>query len=423
VRRDNNCALSGCGASVQLSVDGQTCRTHTPPPSWVPVTLAIKVFFDVMRVLFVSHSFPPEDAPLDNMGGMQRVAMELYEQLEANPDVTMERIVLRSSWRTIMFRVIPFFLGLAFRLPSIVRRKKIDVVLFSSVTSTLTLLVCGKKLKRQGTVLASIAHGLDVTERNPFYQRSIRRTIRLFDALLPVSAATGRTCEERDIPADRIHVLPNGFALDRFEASSDQGPDELPSLPENAFLLVSVGRQVARKGFAWFIEHVMPSLPDNVYFWMAGKGPEAERIQATIDAMKLEGRVSRLGLVSEAQLHELYRRGDLFIMPNVNIPGDMEGFGIVMLEAGSCGMPTIAADTEGIRDVIKPGTSGYFCPAEDADAFIAQIHDLVADTDALRVLSERTREYVHGTFGWPEVSARYVATLKSIHSRGSLPTI
>ena len=122
-----------------------------------------------MRVLFVSHSFPPEDAPLDNMGGMQRVAMELYEQLEANPDVTMERIVLRSSWRTIMFRVIPFFLGLAFRLPSIVRRKKIDVVLFSSVTSTLTLLVCGKKLKRQGTVLASIAHGLDVTERNPFY--------------------------------------------------------------------------------------------------------------------------------------------------------------------------------------------------------------------------------------------------------------
>ena len=108
-------------------------------------------------------------------------------------------------------------------------------------------------------------------------------------------------------------------------------------------------------------------------------------------------------------------------MPNVNIPGDMEGFGIVMLEAGSCGMPTIAADTEGIRDVIKPGTSGYFCPAEDADAFIAQIHDLVADADALRVrLSERVSMY--GRL-WPEVSARYVATLKSIHSRGSLPTV
>ena len=140
------------------------------------------------------------------------------------------------------------------------------------LTSTLTLLVCGKKLKRQGTVLASIAHGLDVTERNPFYQRSIRRTIRLLDALLPVSAATGRTCEERDIPADRIHVLPNGFALDRFEASSNQGPDELPSLPENAFLLVSVGRQVARKGFAWSSSTSCPAFPITCIFGWQGRG-------------------------------------------------------------------------------------------------------------------------------------------------------
>jgi phosphatidylinositol alpha-1,6-mannosyltransferase len=378
-----------------------------------------------MRVLFVSHSFAPEHAPLDNVGGMQRVAMELYEQLDAHPDITMEQLVLRSSWRMIMVRVIPFLLGMAFRLPGLVKRKKIDVVLFSSVTTALPLLLAGKKLKKRGVVLASIAHGLDVTEPNTLYQRSIRRVLKQLDALLPVSEATGRTCEERGVPKERVHVLPNGFALDRFEtqsSSDDSGDDPLPPLPENAFLLVSVGRQVERKGFSWFIEHVMPRLPETIHFWMAGKGPEAERIEATIATHNLKDRVKRLGLVSETQLHELYRRGDLFIMPNVNIPGDMEGFGIVMLEAGSCGTPTIAADTEGIRDVINPGTSGYFCPSEDAEAFMTRIAELAKDDTALAQLSESTKEYVYATFGWPQVSARYVATLKSLHAQGSQPS-
>ena len=80
-------------------------------------------------------------------------------------------------------------------------------------------------------------------------------------------------------------------------------------------------------------------------------------------------RVRCLGKISEDELVELYRRGQLFVMPNIVVPGDMEGFGIVMLEAGACGLPTLAADLEGIRDVIDEGINGWFAPTEDADAF------------------------------------------------------
>ena len=62
---------------IQPSVDGQTCRTHTPPPSWVPATLATRCS-STLCAFYSCHIHFLEDAPLDNMGGMQRVAMELY---------------------------------------------------------------------------------------------------------------------------------------------------------------------------------------------------------------------------------------------------------------------------------------------------------------------------------------------------------
>jgi len=99
-------------------------------------------------------------------------------------------------------------------------------------------------------------------------------------------------------------------------------------------------------------------------------------------------------------------------MPNVVVPGDMEGFGIVMLEAGACGLPTLAADLEGIGDVIEDGVNGWFAPSEDADAFVQRIESLLADPEALRATSARTAEYVSSTFRWDRTAERYLEVLR-----------
>ena len=177
--------------------------------------------------------------------------------------------------------------------------------------------------------------------------------------------------------------------------------------------MVTVGRQVRRKGFAWFIENVMPKLPDRVVLWLAGDGPERENIEAAIERADVQQRVRCLGKVSEEELVELYRRGKLFVMPNIVVPGDMEGFGIVMLEAGACGLPTLAADLEGIRDVIDEGVNGWFAPTEDAKAFAARIQSLLDDPDGLREASERTAEYVTTTFRWDSTAERYLDALRA----------
>ena len=374
-----------------------------------------------MRLLFVSHSFPPSDAPLSNMGGMQRVATELHSALRGRDDLAMRTVALRSSWKWVHVKAVPFLASLAVRLGREASACRADTILFTSMTTALPLLIAGPALKKKGIRLAAIVHGLDVTDPNPVYQKAVRRICGMLDAAMPVSRATGEELVARGLPPGRVRVVPNAVDLDRFEgvAASRAAAAGLsiagsPPLPDGAFLLVTVGRQVRRKGFAWFIENVMPKLPERVHFWLAGDGPERENIQAAIARAGLQRRVRCLGKISEMDLVELYRRGQLFVMPNIVVPGDMEGFGIVMLEAGACGLPTLAADLEGIRDVIDEGVNGWFASTEDANAFAARIESLLDDPDGLRRASERTAAYVTSTFPWDSTADRYLDVLRSL---------
>lgn len=372
-----------------------------------------------MRVLFVSHSFPPADAPMSNIGGMQRVATELHAALQGRDDIAMRTLALCSSWKWVHIKAVPFLASLAVRLGREAASFRADTILFTSMTTALPLLIAGPRLKKQGIRLGAVVHGLDVTDPNPAYQAAVRRLCGLVDVAMPVSRATGEELVARGLPRNKIEVVPNAVDLHRFEgvAESRDGAGipiaGAPALAEDAFLIVTIGRQVRRKGFAWFIENVMPKLPARVVFWLAGDGPERDNIEAAIQQSGLQHRVRCLGRISEEELIELYRRGQLFIMPNIVVPGDMEGFGIVMLEAGACGLPTLAADLEGIRDVVEEGVNGWFAPSGDTDAFVGRITTLLDNPEALRSASQRTAEYVARTFRWDRTAQRYLDALRS----------
>ncbi len=377
-----------------------------------------------MRLLFVSHSFPPVDAPMTNVGGMQRVATELHAALEARDDVAMRTLALRSSWKWVQWKAVRFLSSLVVRLGREARAHDADTILFTSMTTALPLLLAAPRLKAQGIRLAAIAHGLDVTDPNPAYQFAVRSLCGILDVVMPVSRATGKELVARGLPREQVRVVPNAVDVDRFaEVGSGPTPrptrpiEGAPPLPSDAFLLVAVGRQVRRKGFAWFIANVMPKLPDRVVFWLAGDGPERQAIEDAIKRKALERRVCCLGQISENELVALYRMGHLFVMPNIYVPGDMEGFGIVMLEAGVCGLPTLAADLEGIRDVIEAGVNGWLVPSGNADAFIERIQGLLDAPDELRRVRKRTAEYVSSTFKWDSTAQRYLDILRNPRQR------
>ena len=377
-----------------------------------------------LGVLFVSHTFPPADRPLANVGGMQRVAVDLHGVLSRHPGVALRDVVLRSSWRWIYMRTPPYLLRAYRAIEEAARSGAVDVVLFSSMIPAALAAPLRGLLRETGVATLAIAHGQDVTWPFAPYRRVLEHAFEALDGVAAVSRATGEECVARGLPPSRLHVVPNGIREDRFAgASSPPAGDQVRrrellrpfgSPPGgDAFLLCSVGRQVERKGFGWFVDAVMPELPDSIHYWLAGSGPEAGNIREAASRRGLEDRVRLLGAVPDDHLHSLYRGSDLFIMPNVPVPGTMEGFGVVMLEAGLCGLPTIASRLEGIQDVITEEENGHLVrsghPGDFRDAILRYYAD-PGKLDAARVrASDKTRQ-----FRWPVIADCYVRLMAQL---------
>lgn len=383
-----------------------------------------------LRLVFVSHSLPPPDAPDTNIGGMQRVASELHAALARHPRVDYEALVMRSSWAKTHRRVVPFLLRTLVGLRRRIGRERTDAILFSSMVSASLDVLLARARRKHGVRSASIVHGLDVTTDNAVYQRFVPRVFRALDLVTPVSRATGEACVARGLPPDKLRVVPNGVDVSRFNfpeaADFSVRPADRPSLRnliepavllEARLVLCSVGRHVARKGFGWFVREVMPLLPDDVVYVLAGEGPESAGIALAAKEAGVARRVVLAGRVSEDDLRRLYAGADLFVMPNIHVPGDMEGFGVVLLEAGLSGAPAIAAGIEGILDVIEDGQNGVLVESANPAAFVAAIRPFYDDHRTVVAAARRAREYTESTFGWEAVADRFVSVLEALVAR------
>jgi phosphatidylinositol alpha-1,6-mannosyltransferase len=354
---------------------------------------------------------------MENVGGMQRVAVDLHDSLLAHPGVEASALVLRSAWSERGYRT-PLFLARALReIRRLARAGEIDAILFSSMVTAVVVVPLRNLLRRNGIVTAAIVNGLDATTPTWPYPALVRSTFDALDIVLPISSATAAACRVRGLAESRCIVAPLGVRAERFAASVDRSVARERLLLRTGqaarLILCSVGRLVPRKGVAWFVENVMPMLPADVHYLIAGEGPDRARVERAIAANGLGDRVQLLGAISDPELENLYRGSDLFMMPNVRVVNDMEGFGLVMLEAGLCGLPTIAARVDGISDVVTEGENGYLVESGDAADFVAAVRRFYDDPSLLSEVSERTRQHTVSTFGWDRVIERYISILSS----------
>ncbi|HEX5724811.1 MAG TPA: glycosyltransferase family 4 protein [Longimicrobiaceae bacterium] len=373
-----------------------------------------------LRLLFVSHSFPLPGDPLSNLGGMQRVAQGLHAALAAHPAVRLSSLLLETSWKGTPYRIPGYLLKVLRRVPRLVEEERIDVVLFSSLVTASTALLLRRSIHAAGARVAAIPIGRDVTLPAPGYQPFVRRVLGALDAAFPISRATARECFARGLRPEVTHVVPCGVDTELFSPPPDRAAARRELLraiggavPADALLLCSVGRHQERKGFQWFADAVMPRLPADVHYLVSGEGPTTPAIRAAAARHGLEGRVRLLGRVSEERLRTLYRGADLFVMPNVHVPGDIEGFGVVMLEAGMCGLPVLAADLEGISDVVREGENGHLLPSRDAGAFARAVLRYREDRAALDAFSASAARHTARSFSWAAVADRFVALLRA----------
>lgn len=368
-----------------------------------------------MKILYISHLHPPENAPLENLGGMQNVSMQLASELDQRDDIELETIIMQSSWKNINVKTTFFLLSLLKRIPERVKSFQPDVILFSSMV---TAAVVPLLFKKRDIPLVTINHGQDVTLPVSIYQWYVPYIFDALNGVISVSSATRQASIKRGLSPDKAVVLPNGFdvSVQKKLPSKSNAVKQLEKkydlFLKNKKILITVGRQVKRKGHEWFIREVMDKLPDDIVFFLVGYGPEYEAINRAREQSESAQRIIITGKISDDLLQACYAAADLFVMPNIPVQGDMEGFGIVLLEANRAGVPAISADIEGMRDVIKQGVNGYRVPHSNANLFAKKITDTL--NGDLKALAASSKKYAIENFSWNSVAERYVSFLKTL---------
>ena len=347
------------------------------------------------EVLFISKNYPPK------LGGLETYSYNLIKEFEN--DFNVYKIVLRRSNLNLLW-FLPFGF---FKALYLVRKHSFkNIHLCDGLLAPLGSLL---KYTTRSSISISI-HGLDITYKNRFYQRLIPRCVAQLDKIICVSRSTRDECVHRGISKQKCRVIPNGIRPD--ELYLQQTPvdlrislENLLKLPlQNKKILVTIGRLIKRKGIAWFVDRVMPDLDASYFYVIAGHGPEFEPISRTIKNHNLQNRVVMLGRVSDKVRRLVCNAADVFIMPNITVKQDVEGFGIAVIEAGSCGLPVVASKIQGLRDSVIENKTGYLIEEGDTKGFLDRIR-------SMDLKKEDIRQCVNARFHWSEIYKQYRTVL------------
>lgn len=351
-----------------------------------------------MRILFISRAYPPI------LGGIENQNAALAGWLPRHAQVTT--IANRRGKK-----FLPVFLPYA-TFASLTLAPRHDVVLLGD--GVLGIVGWILKLVYRKKPVLSIVHGLDMSYASPLYQSLwVKRFLPSLDGLIAVSCATRDIGVAHGIPIGKFSVVPNGMEpVDDPQTFSEKDLETLLGTPVSGKrILLTVGRLAKRKGVAWFVRNVLPALPENTLYLVAGAGPEEDNIREAIRENGMEGRARLLGRVSDYDHLMLLRTSHLFIQPNIPVKHDIEGFGIALIEATAEGLPVVASRLEGLQEAIADGQNGVLVEPENPASFVSAIDKLLSDESERRRFGARAKAFTREHYHWEKISAQYIRIL------------
>ncbi|MDX6255751.1 MAG: phosphatidyl-myo-inositol dimannoside synthase [Frankiales bacterium] len=364
------------------------------------------------RTLVVTNDFPPRP------GGIQQFVHQVVGRLPAD-DV----VVLTSPHEgdaafdaTLPYRVVrhrhypmvptPAVAGLA---ADLLREEKCEAVWFGAAAP---LAVMTPALRRAGAVrTVATTHGHEMAwARLPGAASVLRRISARVDVLTYLTeysraaigkvAAAGARLEQLSPGVDPAVFSPevSGLAVrERYD---------LAGRP----VVVCVSRLVRRKGQDTLIDVwplVLEQVPDAALLIVSG-GPYGHRLASMVRSRGLEASVHLTGQVDWSELPQHYAAGDLFAMPcRTRRAGlDVEGLGIVFLEASASGLPVIAGRSGGAPDAVLEGRTGYVVDPRDRQEITARIVELLLDPVSARTMGVVGRAWAEREWGWDAMAGR-----------------
>ena len=216
-----------------------------------------------------------------------------------------------------------------------------------------------------GVRTVAYVHGEEITTTDSYdydHSRS-RRALTKADGIVVVSRFTAKAVHALmgRAASGKVTLIENGVDTERFRPGVRSGSLQTLYGLHDCFVFVSVCRLLEKKGIDMAIRAFARVVQQhgNARFLVVGTGPFAQELQALAASLGIAREVIFAGQVADSELVEHYLLGDVFVMPNRELPnGDTEGFGLVFLEANACGLPVIAGRDGGSPDAVHDGING-----------------------------------------------------------------
>lgn len=230
------------------------------------------------------------------------------------------------------------------------------------------------------------------------------KLIQSSDIVTTVSKSVAQELKEYHLNPEKVIVVGNGV-------------DEKFFYPKQKILgdgkkyIMFAGRIDREKGLFDLVEsarYVCSEKPD-VFFIIAGKGRDLGKLRESIRKAKLQDRFIFPGQVNKDQLVKLYQDATIFVFPSYH-----EGLPGAVLEAMSCGLPVIATDVRGNRDLISNGETGILVPPRSPEKMAETISMLLKDKNFRKNLGRNARKTVEEKYTWDVVSNKFLRCYESL---------
>ena len=369
------------------------------------------------KTLLLSEIFPPQH------GGSGRWFWEIYtrlpseqvtfvvgryqgdESFDSQHHLNLHRIPLSSaSWGFRSFEGLRFYFRSWKLLRKYVKHNNIEEV------------HCGRCLP-EGVIawLLNLTHGIDYScyvhgedietaASSRELSLLVRQVLKNSSRLICNSQNTASILSAGwAISDNRITVMHPGVDVDKFTVDQDI---RKPPNWDNKTVILTVGRLQKRKGQDVMIKalpKILETIPNTLYC-IIGDGKEKENLHQLVASLDLIDHVEFRDEIKDEEMIACYQHCDLFALPNRTVNRDIEGFGIVLLEAQACGKPVLAGDSGGTKETMLVNETGVVVDCSDADNLAIQVSRLLSDKDRLHAMGASARNHVVTKFRWENLA-------------------
>jgi len=270
-----------------------------------------------------------------------------------------------------------------------------------------------------GAKLARVPRLVHSEHGRRFDDRAVRFTVqrlmtRWTDAVFTVSEQLKHDLVRHvGMPPGVVQVLHNGVDFDRFDHAAERPREDALRLrdalriPADAMVVGSVGRLVPVKNYALLVRAVAAG-PADVQLVLAGDGPERGALEALARALDIAPRVHLIG--HRDDIDRVLPAFDMFVLPSLS-----EGMSNTLLEAMACGVPVVASDVGGNREIVRQGVDGFLFASGDEAALAGHLARLQADPGLRERVGRVAREHVCTNFDLRAMVARYERLYERVH--------